>query len=51
MLRLKRRQREILIEKLPDVTDRVFSIPVAMAGVAVWTLLWVLTLVLAEEKR
>lgn len=65
MLRLNPRQRDVLIEKMPDVanlvgastflgqllTDRPFSIGLAIAGIATWTLLWALTLVLAEKKR
>jgi len=65
MLRLNLRQREVLIEKMPDVanliaastflgqllTDRPFSIGLAIAGIVTWTLLWALTLFLAEAKR
>ena len=65
MLRLNRRQREVLIEKMPDVanlvaastflgqllTDRPFSVRLAIVGIATWTLLWALTLLLAEAKR
>jgi len=65
MLRLNRRQREVLIEKMPDVanlvaastflgqllTDRPFSVRLAIVGIATWTLLWALTLFLAEAKR
>ena len=65
MLRLNRRQREVLIEKMPDVanlvaastflgqllTDRPFSARLAIAGFGAWTLLWALILFLAETKR
>ena len=65
MLRLNRRQREVLIEKMPDVanlvaastflgqllTDRPFSLRLALGGIARWTLLWMLTLLLAEKNR
>ena len=65
MLRLNRRQHEVLIEKMPDVanlvaastflgqllTDRPFSVRLAIVGIATWTLLWALTLFLAEAKR
>ena len=65
MLRLNRRQREVLIEKLPDVAnlvaastflgqflaDRPFSTWLAVGGITASTLLWVVTLLLAEEKR
>ena len=65
MLRLNRRQREVLIEKMPDVanlvvastflgqllTDRAFSIRLAIAGIATGAFLWALTLLLAEGKR
>jgi hypothetical protein len=65
MLRLNRRQREVLIEKMPDVanlvaastflgqllTDRPFSVRLAIVGIATWTLLWALTLFLAEAMR
>jgi len=65
MLRLNRRQREVLIEKLPDVAnlvaastflgqflaDHPFSTRLALGGITASTLLWVVTLLLAEEKR
>ena len=65
MLRLNRRQRDVLVEKMPDVanlvaastflgqllTDPPFSIRLAIAGIATWTLLWALTLLLAEGNR
>jgi len=65
MLRLNPRQREVLVEKMPDVanlvaastflgqflTDRPFSVRLAMLGVAGSIVLWVMTLLLAEEKR
>ena len=65
MLRLNRRQREVLIEKMPDVanlvaaftflgqllTDPPFSLRLALGGIAGWTLLWMLTLLLAEKNR
>jgi len=65
MLRLNRRQREVLIEKMPDVanlvvastflgqmrTDRPFSIRLAIAGILTGKFLWALTLLLAEGKR
>jgi hypothetical protein len=61
MLRLKPRQWDVLIEKVPDIanlaagamffgqflTDRPFSAMLALAGVAAWTALWAFTLVLS----
>jgi hypothetical protein len=63
MLRLKLRQRDLLIEKVPDVanltaastffgqllTDRPFSLAVALTGVAASILLWSCALLLAGE--
>jgi hypothetical protein len=63
MLRLKLRQRDLLIEKLPDVanltaastffgqllTDRPFSFVVALTGVAASILLWSYALLIARE--
>jgi hypothetical protein len=65
MLRLNRRQREVLIEKLPDVAnlvaastsfgqflaDRPFSTWLALGGVTTSMLLWLVALLPAEEKR
>jgi len=65
MLRLRPRQREVLVEKLPDVanlvaastffgqflTDRPFSVSLAVGGITTSMLLWIATLLLAEEKR
>ena len=61
MLRLTSRQRTMLIEKVPDVanltaastflgqflSDRPFSVTLALAGLSVWAALAVLTFVLA----
>jgi hypothetical protein len=61
MLRLNPRQRDVLIEKMPDVanlaagsmflgqflTERPFSVALAVAGVAGWIACWALTLVLS----
>ena len=63
MLRLQPRQRDVLIEKMPDVanlaagsmflgqflTERPFSVVLAVAGVAGWIACWAFTLVLAGE--
>jgi hypothetical protein len=63
MLRLKSRQRNLLIEKVPDVanltaastffgqllTDRPFSLAVALTGIAASMLLWSGALLLAGE--
>lgn len=63
MLRLKSRQRGVLVEKVPDVanlaagsmffgqflTDRPFSLPLAIWGMVAWAALWIFTLVLAED--
>jgi hypothetical protein len=60
MLRLKRRQREVLVDKLPDLANLIagtlifgqliaaqpFSPWLAVAGVALWALFGLLTLVL-----
>jgi len=65
MVRLGERRRETLIEKTPDManavavstflsqflTERPFSIELAMAGVGVWLALWMFTLALAKEYR
>ena len=65
MLRLNRKQREVLIDKLPDVAnlvaastffgqflaDRPFSTWLALGGITTSMLLWVVTLLLAEGKR
>ncbi len=65
MVRLTSRQREALIEKVPDVanliagsmffgqflTDRPFSAIIAMAGLSASVSLWVLALTLAKEDR
>ena len=65
MVRLNQRQREVLVEKLPDIanlvaastffgqflTDRPFSGWLAVGGIATSMLLWVATLLLAEDKR
>ena len=62
MLRLKSRQRGVLVDKVPDVanlaagsmffgqflTDRPFSLRLAVWGMAAWAALWIFTLVLAE---
>ena len=61
MLRLKPRQRKVLIEKMPDaanlaagsmflgqyLTERPFSVTLALAGVTGWIAFWALTLVLS----
>jgi hypothetical protein len=65
MLRLTARQREALIEKVPDfgnlaagsmlfgqfLTERPFSLALASAGAATWLALWVFVLVLAQGER
>jgi hypothetical protein len=65
MVRLGQRQREILIEKAPDManalavstlvgqflTDRPYSITLAMVGSGAWVALWVLTFVLAKDEQ
>ena len=65
MLRLNRRRREILVEKLPDIanlvaastffgqflTDRPFSLALAIVGIASASGLWVAVMLLAEDKR
>jgi hypothetical protein len=65
MLRLKSRQRNLLIEKVPDVanltaastffgqllTDRPFSLAVALTGIAASMLLWSGALLLAGENE
>ena len=64
MLRLKARQREVLIEKVPDaanlaagsmffgqfLTDRPFSVVLGLTGITAWVAFWVFTLLLAEEE-
>jgi len=64
MLRLNPRQRDVLIEKMPDVanlaagrrfsvnslTERPFSVALAVAGVAGWIACWTFTLVLAGRN-
>ena len=65
MVRLTARQREALIEKMPDaanlvagsmffgqfLTDRPFSVGLAMLGAAGWAGFWIFTLLLAEDRR
>ena len=65
MLRLKPRQRTVLIEKVPDVanlaagsmffgqflTEQPFSLALALLGMAAWAALWIFTLVLAEDEE
>ena len=65
MLRLNPRQRDVLIEKMPDVanlaagsmflgqflTERPFSVVLAVAGVAGWIACGALTLVLAGRDE
>jgi hypothetical protein len=65
MLRLKPRQRELLLEKWPDLAnlamggllfgqflgDEPVSIPVGLVGLAIWIAVMALTLVLAGEKE
>ena len=65
MLRLKPRQREVLIEKVPDaanlaagsmffgqfLTDRPFSVVLGLTGITAWVAFWVFTLLLAEEGQ
>jgi hypothetical protein len=65
MLRLKPKQREVLVDKVPDVAnlvaastffgqflmDRPFSAWLAVGGITTSMLLWIATLLLAEEKR
>ena len=61
MLRLKPRQRELLVEKMPDVanvaaasmffgqflSDRPFSLWLGLAGLAAWLLFWGLAFLFA----
>jgi len=65
MLRLKPRQRAVLIEEVPGaanlaagsmffgqfLTDRPFSVVLGVAGITAWIALWVLTLLLAQEGQ
>lgn len=65
MLRLKRRQREVILDKLPDLANLVagallfgqflsgqpFSLSVAFAGMALWALFSGWTLWLAGGRR
>ena len=65
MLRLKLRQREILIEKGADMANLAigglvfgqflrsepFSLPIAIGGIAVWTIVMGVTIVLAGEAQ
>ena len=65
MLRLRSRQRRVLIDKMPDVANvaaasmffgqflsgQPFSLRLAAGGMAAWAALWIFTLVLAEDER
>ena len=64
MLRLKPRQREVLIQKVPDManvaagsmffgqllTDRPFSLTIGVMGIATWIAFWAFTLVVAKDE-
>jgi len=65
MLRLNRKQREVLLDKLPDVAnlvtastffgqflaDRPFSLALAVFGIASASALWLGVMVLAKDMR
>ncbi len=65
MLRLKRRQREVLLEKGPDTANLAigglvfgqvlnsepFSIPIAIGGLAIWMVVMGLAVAFAEEPQ
>ena len=65
MLRLNRRQRQVLIERVPElanfivgslflgqfVSDHPFSMPLAMSSIALWFALMGFTFWLAREEQ
>jgi hypothetical protein len=65
MLVLKGTQRQVLVDKVPDVAnvaigalsfgqflgDRPFSLTLALSGAAIWVILMALSIVLANERN
>ena len=65
MIRLKPRQRAVLIEKVPDaanlaagsmffgqyLAERPFSAVLSVAGITAWIAFWVFTLLLAGDEN
>jgi hypothetical protein len=65
MLRLKPRQRELFVDKMPDVAnvaaasmffaqflnDRPFSVWLGLAGLAAWLMFWTLAFVAARGEE
>ena len=65
MLRLTRRRRDVIVDKLPDaanialgalvfgpfLSDRPYSLILAVIGLGIWSSLIVTTLLISEESR